>query len=123
MFGINKKAGALGFVLELLTLKDIFVDNLMRDNVKSFYIVANKEEKMKKIVSAALSLIIAVNILFMAPVANAQIKKDYLYWAQDDSSKPWYSMSIARDRHSSCTFAKYGCWIMAYAKLLVMSGA
>lgn len=53
----------------------------------------------------------------------ANISKDYLYWAQDDSTKPWYSFSIASDKHASCTFGKYGCWIMSYNKMLIQCGA
>ncbi len=79
---------------------------------------------MKKIISLLLSFVILVTgstVTIISASADTVNKTDYLHWAQDDSSKPWYSMSIARDKHSSCTFAKYGCWIMSYAKLLVMT--
>lgn len=78
---------------------------------------------MKKVLSSLLAFIMLFSTLTVTNVcANAEIKKDYLYWSQADSTKPWANMSIARDRHSSCTFSKYGCWIMSYTKLLIMTG-
>jgi len=78
---------------------------------------------MKKIINNILVVIMIIITAFSVPFnASAEISDSYLYWSQTDSSKPWYNMSIADDGHSSCTFGKYGCWIMSYAKLLVQCG-
>jgi len=81
---------------------------------------------VKRFLSLFLTLVVAVGICLSAPMtidASAAISTDYLYWAQDDSSKPWYSLSIASDKHASCTFGKYGCWIMSYNKMIIQCGS
>lgn len=79
---------------------------------------------MKKVISILLSAVIVFSTFVFAPInASAYSGNDYLYWAQNDSSKPWYNLSIANNGGSGCEFYKYGCWIMAYDKMLIECGA
>lgn len=80
-------------------------------------------KKIKKLLSFTLVIVMVLTILPYTNISVNAISDNYLYWSQNDASKAWYSMSIASDKHSSCTFARYGCWIMSYNKMLVQSGA
>ncbi len=79
---------------------------------------------MKKFVSILCSFLLVFTLMIQpATETFATIKTDYLYWAQQDSSKPWANMSIAGNNDKDVTFSKYGCWILAYTKLIIQCGA